>query len=109
LLVKKLKQSDTEKHREPQRLKQWGFRDIWGMFKKKYAIKLAGILLLMALISSCGASRSAAITCPVYPFKGKGSAIVHTSSRRGYPSQGRIVAKKQHTGMSRKIQNRKER
>jgi hypothetical protein len=76
------------------------------MIIKKYAIKMAGIVLLMALIYSCGTSRSA-ITCPVYPYKGKGSAIAHTSSRRGYPSQGRIVAKRQHTGMSRKIQNRK--
>jgi hypothetical protein len=79
------------------------------MIIRKYAARMVGIILLAVLMCSCGISKNLAITCPVYPYKGNRSTGSHIEYRRGYPHQGRIVGKKQHTGTSRKIQNRKER
>jgi hypothetical protein len=76
-------------------------------FKKIRAISVIMILILV-IASSCSTSKKAAITCPAFPYyKNNFTAIGH-AKKKGLPVHGRIVGKKQHTGSSRKIQNRKK-
>jgi hypothetical protein len=75
---------------------------------KKQFITISGVLLVLSLmVSSCSASKKAAITCPEFSYnKIHKTSIWHLRNKRGFPVQGRIIGKKQHTGSSRKIQNK---
>jgi hypothetical protein len=78
-----------------------------GMKIKQYTLRIFGVILLSVLMVSCASSK---ITCPVYPYhKNNKGAFSQKAGSRRYPSHGRIVGKKQHTGNSRKIQNSKAR
>jgi hypothetical protein len=60
------------------------------------------------MISSCGTSKRASITCSEFYYnKNTKRSFVNQRINSRYPSQGRIIGKKQHTGSSRKIQGRK--
>jgi hypothetical protein len=74
--------------------------------KKIRAISVI-LLLVLVMASSCGTSKKAAITCPAFPYYKYNFTAIGHAKRKGLPVHGRIVGKKQHTGSSRKIQNKK--
>jgi hypothetical protein len=78
------------------------------METKKQFFTISGILLVLSLmVSSCSTSKKAAITCPEFSYnKNHKTSIWHIRNKRGFPVQGRIIGKKQHTGSSRKIQGK---
>jgi hypothetical protein len=79
------------------------------MKTKKKFFTVSGILLVLSLmVLSCSTSQKAAITCPEFSYiKNHKTSIWHLRNKSGFPVQGRIIGKKQHTGSSRKIQNKK--
>ena len=79
------------------------------MGTNKHFRVIAGILIvLLLLISSCSLSNRGAITCSdSYYYKGTKRSFVNTRIKSRFPYQGRIIGKKQHTGSSRKLQEKK--
>jgi hypothetical protein len=75
----------------------------------KHYRAISGILIaLLLIISSCSISNKAAITCSEFYYnKNTKSPFVNTRIKSRFPSKGRIIGKKQHTGSSRKIQGKK--
>ena len=65
------------------------------MINKKSVPRILGVIVLSFMFISCGSSKNAAITCPVYPYyKNSKSFAGNSTKRREYPSHGRIVGKK---------------
>ena len=74
--------------------------------KKICAISVI-MLVLLVMASSCSTSKKAAITCPEFSYYKYNITSIGHARKKGLPVKGRIVGKKQHTGSSRKIQNKK--
>lgn len=74
--------------------------------KKKCAFTVI-MLVILVMASSCSTSKKAAIMCSEFGYYKYNITAIGHARKKGLPVQGRIIGKKQHTGSSRKIQNKK--